>query len=639
MRIRNFTITILCCASCFLGASAEQKYPVSEIPETLRENVNVVVREDHVSYRIIDKSHAVLRAHFAVTIFNENGKTYARKTIGYNKLTKINDFNAFAFDASGKQIKRLKNSEIYDQAAFDGVSLYSDQRLKSVNLVQVTYPYTVEFDYEVEYKYLYSIPGSVFISDEKVSVQKISYQLIFPQALTPRYKIINIEDNGKRSKQPDGNESILWSYENLVPIKFEPNGPHRLEVCPQIIVAPSQFEYEGYSGNMSSWKEYGKWNSKLNLGRDELPEQTKQKIKELTKGASTTQEKTKRIYEYLQSKTRYVGIQLGIGGLQPFTAREVDETGYGDCKALSNYTIAMLKEAGIKSYYTTIQAGENEPEVMLDFPSHQANHVVVAVPNGRDTLWLECTSQTKPFGYLGSFTEDRSALMITEDGGKIVRTTSYTPDQNLQSRTAEVKIDASGNALAKVRTSYSGIQYENGGLSEMVDQHQDEQKKWLQNFINLPTFTLNSFSISAQKNMIPSATVNLDLTLNRFASVSGKRFFVTPNLMNKISYIPEKVADRKTQVVRHSNYIDRDTVILELPESIYPEFLPEPTVIKSKFGEYNASVKFDQGKIIYTRTMKVWKGRYSKETYQELIDFYKNVSKADNVKLVFLSKT
>jgi hypothetical protein len=33
------------------------------------------------------------------------------------------------------------------------------------------------------------------------------------------------------------------------------------------------------------------------------------------------------------------------------------------------------------------------------------------------------------------------------------------------------------------------------------------------------------------------------------------------------------------------------------------------------------------------------KGTYPPESYQELIDFYKNMNKADNVKMVFVSKT
>jgi hypothetical protein len=142
-----------------------------------------------------------------------------------------------------------------------------------------------------------------------------------------------------------------------------------------------------------------------------------------------------------------------------------------------------------------------------------------------------------------------------------------------------------------------------------------------------------------KKDKIPSAIVSLDLTLNRYATVSGKRIFVVPNLMNRLTGIPEKMAERKTDVVRSTNYLDLDTIKFTIPENLYPEFLPEPIKISSKFGEYEANFKFDAGKVIYTRRMKVWKCRFPKETYNELVDFYKNVNRADNTKLVFLNKT
>jgi len=220
----------------------------------------------------------------------------------------------------------------------------------------------------------------------------------------------------------------------------------------------------------------------LNKDRDDLPEATKQKVKELVKNFTTTEQKVKAVYEYLQSKTRYVSIQLGIGGLQPFSASVVDQTGYGDCKALSNYTVAMLKEIGIKGFYTIINAGEGEPEIKTDFPSHQFNHVVVSVPNGKDTLWLECTSQINPFGFQGSFTEDRWALMITEDGGKLVRTINYTPEQNLQSRSAVINLESNGSAKATVKTTYRGIQYESlNGITSNTDEQKKSFPKLLKN--------------------------------------------------------------------------------------------------------------------------------------------------------------
>jgi len=129
------------------------------------------------------------------------------------------------------------------------------------------------------------------------------------------------------------------------------------------------------------------------------------------------------------------------------------------------------------------------------------------------------------------------------------------------------------------------------------------------------------------------------LNLKRLATVSGKRLMLTPNLMNRNSFIPEKAENRKTEIVRNYGYTDYDTIRYHIPEEIYPEFLPEPVKLKSRFGEYESSYKLDQGLVVYTRKMIVYKGRYPASAYQEFTDFYKSVSKADNAKLVFLNKT
>lgn len=95
---------------------------------------------------------------------------------------------------------------------------------------------------------------------------------------------------------------------------------------------------------MSSWQSYGIWQNSLLTGRDQLAEPIKLKLRELTAGCNTPREKVQAVYNYLAETTRYVSIQLGIGGLQPIAASDVCRAGFGDCKGLSNYTHAMLKE-------------------------------------------------------------------------------------------------------------------------------------------------------------------------------------------------------------------------------------------------------------------------------------------------------
>ena len=629
---------------CFLiiavkGVASDPKFPVSAIPEELKKNVDVVFREDQMTFTISSKSRATLHVYEVVTIFNDKGRQFATKVIGYDKLSKIASIKAVAYDANGDVLKKLKSSEIFDQSAFDGFSLYSDNRLKAAVLTQGTYPYTVEFEYEVEYKYLFMIPGYVLLPQERMSVQHSSYELIYPKELKPRFKSLNLEKSPKVTVLKDGSESTRWEFENVKPIKFEPNGPPQGDLVTSIMAAPTTFEFDGYLGTMNSWDEFGVWIGSLNKGRNVLPEATKQKIIQLTADKKTTEEKVKAVYEYMQNKTRYVSIQLGIGGFQPFEATVVDQTGYGDCKALSNYMVSMLEVAGIKAHYALIRAGRNAPEMKEEFPSSQFNHAVAAVPNGNDTLWLECTSQTNPFGYIGTFTGDRDALIITEKGAQVVQTTSYPEELNTQNRSADVYVSGTGDAKAKIKTIYSGLQYENDNLDGILNNQYDLQKKWVMNTTDIPSFDINSFRFENKKDKIPSATVNLDLTLKKLASVSGKRLMLTPNLMNRNGYIPEKLEARKSDIVENFGFIDNDTIRYHVPDEIYPEVLPQPVKIASRFGEYEATYTLDQGLVVYTRRLKINKGRFPAASYQEFIDFYKSISRADNSKLVFLNKT
>src|SRR5690606_37229736 len=228
-----------------------------------------------------------------------------------------------------------------------------------------------------------------------------------------RFKAFNY--TGKPLITEEKNKKIMtWSAKDMPAITRESFSPLWHELTTYVVFGPTDFQVDEYKGNMKDWQDFGKFVYSLMEGRDVLPDNVKQKVHAIANAVQDPKEKVARLYEYMQSNTRYISIQLGIGGWQPFPAKDVAEKGYGDCKALTNYMYSILKEVGISSYYSLIRAGENANYITEDFPSSQFNHVILSVQVQGDTIWLECTSQTMPAGYLGDFTSDRPALMIDE---------------------------------------------------------------------------------------------------------------------------------------------------------------------------------------------------------------------------------
>lgn len=613
-------------------------YKVSNIPDFLIKNANVVYFLDEGHFEIKTDNRAVYKVHTVAAILNSKGKAHATNSQIYDKLSKVNTFKGNAYNGDGSLIQRLKNADIVDQSATSGGTIFDDNRVKFADLKQNEYPYIVEFETEVEYKYTYSIPSWSVLPNQNISILSSKFWISSSEEFLPRIKIVNSKKEFTRTSSQDIIH-LKIEFNNLIAQEREPYGPSFNELRPIIYCSPSKFAYEGYSGDMSSWNSYGQWIRDLNKGRSSLPQSTINEIKKITSAFDSREDKIHAVYQYVQDKTRYVSIQLGIGGLQPFPATTVDELGYGDCKALSNYTYALLEAINIPSNYAFVYGGSNPPELDPEFPAHKFNHAILCVPNKQDSIWLECTSQTNPFGYVGDFTGDRDVLLITKEGGKIVHTPIYKKNQNTQTTVATVDVSKDGSAMANISIDYRGLQYENGRINEYVNKGNEDLKKWIYSNIDIADFSVEEFHFKETKDKIPSIRETVSLLIPRLAKPNGKRVFLSPNLLNKYSSIPPKEENRETDIVLKFTGIDIDSITYNIPPHLYPEYIQEPISIESEFGSYYSSATISQGQLIYIRKMEYNKGRFSKESYDDFRNFYKEVSKADKSKVVLLDKT
>lgn len=613
-----------------------QKYNILLIPDSLTKNADVVKRYDETRIEIKDAGKAKLFQKHAYTILNEGGDKYANYVSRYDKFDEINYIEGTLYDASGKDLKSVKKKDISDESGTGEESLMSDDRYKVHNFYCRNYPYTVEYEEEDNLNGLFYLSPWFPQAGASMAVEYSKFIVIAPKNLDIRYKQFNLPGSPVITETVD-QKTYTWEIKNIHARSREVYQPSWKEIFPAVFIAPTDFEIDGYKGNMNNWENFGKFISSLSTNRDILPEAIKQKVHELTNGITDPKEKVRVLYNFLQQNTRYISIQLGIGGWQPFDANYVATKRYGDCKALSNYMVALLKEAGIKSNYVLIKAGEDESDMITDFPCTQFNHATVCVPLDKDSIWLECTSQTKFPGYIGNFTGNRHAVLINETGGHVVYTKYYGIDDNLTERNIHATIDETGKLTGTVSTNYHCMEQDD--LHEEINYFaKDKLLERRKKDLDLPDYDIINLNYTETKSEKPFITEAIDIIANNYASVSGKRMFVMPNILSKDNVKLTANDNRKYPIARTYAFTSSDTVHIEIPTGYSIEAMPKDVTITNKFGSYEIHFKATENKIDYTRVYKEKEGTFPVTDFPELVQFYNDMYKSDRSRIVFVKK-
>lgn len=628
--MKKILILLTLIVSFISTATFSQRYAFDKISDELKIGANAVYRIDEKVFTVESSSKSKVKRKVAITLLNETAENYRFPDLHYSKFEKISGIKGSIYDEKGDLVEVIKSSNILDRSINLGGSFHSDSRVKTILFPLIKYPYTIEYEYELSINGIISYPTWYFQKSPYASVESSGIQFIVPNDVEVKFLEVNLPVKID-TLSIDDHTIYTWRVDDLPAIQINQFASSYYRF-PILYASPVDFEIEGYKGSTRSWETFGNWNNLMIENRDELPEKEMKKVQELVKDINNEREKVKVIYEYMQSKTRYMNIILGIGGWQPIPANEVATKGYGDCKALSNYTMALLKAAGIKSYYTLINSGVNE-EIYPEFVSNQFNHVILCVPQENDTIWLECTNQTFPFNYLGLGNSDRHALLITEEGGKIVRTPDFKKQDNVIKTFANIKLNANESITkASVVTQASGMYY--GQYFGTFGQQSEEGiKRELNSNLNFHTFEVDAAKFDFQKSENPNITLQYDLNIRNFASSSESRLYFEPSFKKEGFILDEPFG------VRISEYTTKvDSLIYEIPSGYLVEYLPQNKQFDTKFGKYIFEIKPDNEKIYFTRFFELNKGIYSIDEFSEFYNFINSVANSDRERIVLRKK-
>jgi transglutaminase-like putative cysteine protease len=596
---------------------------------SLIKNASVIKNEENILLEITAVDRFTYTVHKVETILSEKGKDELDFVQYTNKYISLENAEIKVLDVWGKQVTKFSKKDMTTVA--NGEGLIEDGYVTYLRIPAPAYPITIEYNYQLKFKGTVNYPSFNIMSSGEAVVKSIFTARVLKE-LDLRYKEKNVQ------LKPDITEDTKykqyqWTVTDMKPLEYEEGTAKYESRYPSIQLAPNRFSYYNNDGDLTSWKNFGAWIGNLYNGLDELPQERKDFFINMVKGASTNEEKARIIYEYLQKNFRYVSIQLGIGGLKPFSADFTDKKKYGDCKGLSNFMKAALKAVGIKSCLAIINAEYNSEPVDPDFPENGFNHVILCIPKAKDSIWLECTSNKTDFGVLGSFTENRNALLITNDGGVLVPTPVSRAKENVLTANtlAEISEDGSGTSVSTFTASGA---YKEDIETDLIEEKKDDQKEFL-----IHTFGFkqpDEFEIGKNDNQQMLST-SIKMTIEKIPEfVAGEKMFIAPRLYKLCSAKLPKANNRRLDFYFFNPFIKTDTTAYKLPEGFVVDALPSAKSFACEYGSYKNNYWFDaKTNLVYsTAKLELTQLKIPASKYASVKTFFDEVLQEDAQRIV-----
>ena len=354
----------------WLRAAAQQT-----LPEYPKDTVAVVLLDEQQT-TVKDNGEIETRHRRAYKLLRPEARDdYSYAAVTFDNETKLSFFKAWTITHDGKEMELKEKDAV--EVSLTSFEVFTDLRAKGIKFSAAD-PGSV-----VGYEYVQKHRPFVFEDDwqfqSKIPTRRARFSLQVPAG----WEFTNYWANfPKQEPQSSANNLYVWEIENIPGIEVEPEMPpfpdHRRPHGHQILSTRPRPARQ----NHRLMERHRHLVRQSHVRQPRALAAMQQKVTELTAGISDPLKKMQVLAAYVQQQIRYVAIEIGIGGLQPHPAADVFKHQYGDCKDKATLLSAMLKLAGIDSYYVMIDTDRGI--VNPDFPSLRGNHMIMAIQLPKD---------------------------------------------------------------------------------------------------------------------------------------------------------------------------------------------------------------------------------------------------------------
>jgi len=483
--------------------------------------------------------------------------------------------------------------------------MYSDVKRRVISMPGLTDGAIIDYSYTLTPKrfFLKEDFTSSWLFRTKQPVMKSYFEVSFPSDLEVRWTDFGAGLSPSVTED-EGRKTLTWERSDLAKIIQEPGMLPINQISERVLVS-----------SVDSWEYYAKEFWDLAKGRDQPNDAIRKKVEGLTEGLESEKEKIHAIYNYVATKIRYVGIELGRGKVQPHKASEVFHNKYGDCKDKATLMISMLDVAGIKAYPVLILSGLN---AKTDFeqppPGKGLNHAIVAVETGDGLELMDPTCDVCPYDYLPDTDRNKKALAVVprdDEVKKIVDTDPFYPNKSKITVNQEVTIGEEGSLETNVDISHTG--YYSYSLKSLLESYPKVRRKQIYRGVLSQLESgavLENFDLSNLEDVDERLQIKLSYKKDNYAdSLGDSLVFQTPPTLriplsrNFDRAVSLTVEERKYPIqLIPSSFIQKAEI--SVPEG--SEFVtPEGVKVDTKWASYESSYEVKDGKVeVYRKFVK-----------------------------------
>src|ERR1700682_3481272 len=216
--------------------------------------------------------------------------------------------------------------------------MYSDYRQRHISVAALQPGDTLEYRTVIRvltplaagnFWYEYTFPKGVVVNEDRLEIDIPKSREV--KLKTPTRKP-EIRETGDR-------RIYTWVVKDIQPERDKEKDEAEEDAGPDVQLT-----------TFTDWKQVAQWYAKLQGERMTVDDSVRKKAQELTKGADTSTEKARRLYDFVARNVGIVRHSLGVGRYQPHAASDVLQNGYGDCKDKHTLFSALLRAGGIPSY-------------------------------------------------------------------------------------------------------------------------------------------------------------------------------------------------------------------------------------------------------------------------------------------------